>query len=84
MDTHRGHPIEKRYGTWHYVDTGDLVADHVYRPCGHCKQPNRVDGHDACLGNLPGVRNACCGHGDRESSYIQFDNGARIEQFLTR
>lgn len=41
------------------------------RKCGHCNLPNRSDGHDACLGELPGVMNACCGHGKREP-YVQF------------
>lgn len=40
--------------------------------CGHCNLPNRVDGHDACLGTIPGVMNACCGHGDVRCAYVQF------------
>lgn len=35
--------------------------------------------HDPCLGELPGVKYACCGHGGRSGSptvgYIYFDNG---------
>lgn len=33
---------------------------------------------DPCLGYLPGVRNACCGHGVSGAAYIQFDNGIII------
>ena len=29
-----------------------------------CKEP------DACIGRLPGVRGACCGHGDPDEAYI--------------
>jgi len=32
---------------------------------------------DPCLGCLPGVAFACCGHGDREM-YIAFENGVTI------
>jgi hypothetical protein len=28
------------------------------------------DGPDACLGLLPAVRNACCGHGDPNEAYV--------------
>ena len=35
------------------------------------------DGHDACLGALPGVIAACCGHGVKEG-YILFENGISI------
>lgn len=30
--------------------------------CPHCGQARM--GHDPCISNLPGVVNACCGHGD--------------------
>lgn len=30
-----------------------------------------ADGPDACLGLLPGVTNACCGHGDSGQAYVQ-------------
>lgn len=32
------------------------------RICGHCERPCG-DGPDPCLGHLPGVISACCGHG---------------------
>lgn len=33
---------------------------------------------DHCLGSLPGVISACCGHG-RTEGYIIFENGTRIK-----
>lgn len=27
---------------------------------------------DPCIGYLPGVYNACCGHGDDKSAYVSF------------
>jgi len=41
--------------------------------CIHCKKGPTVEGHDGCLGTLPGpIMNACCGHGNIESAYIQY------------
>lgn len=73
---HRGHPITLTGDTWVYSDTGEPVPDNPTRRCGHCQRPNRDDGHDACLGVLPGVRNACCGHGDLPAAYVQTESGA--------
>ncbi len=30
---------------------------------------------DPCLGELPGVVGACCGHGDSKKAYMSFANG---------
>jgi ribosomal protein L37AE/L43A len=41
--------------------------------CGHCKKSKTPEGHDGCLGTLPGdVMNACCGHGEKVGAYIQY------------
>ena len=47
------------------------------RPCPKCKKLPTPEGHDACLGNLPGVEEACCGHG-KGGGYILFENGVLI------
>ena len=39
---------------------------------------NTKEGHDGCLGTLPGIMNACCGHGDIDEAYVQFDKENRI------
>ena len=80
---HRGHLIlytEDR--VWVYADTLTPTKDDRDRICGHCKLPNRPDGHDPCLGTLPGVRNACCGHGRRDKSYIQFEGGKTVRGWV--
>lgn len=77
----RGHEIAFVQGTWIYADTGLPVSDEPGRKCGHCGADNCDDECDPCLGNLPGVMNACCGHGDRDSSYIQFVNGVIVSGF---
>ena len=48
------------------------------RPCGHCRKHPTPEGHDDCLGTLPGVMNACCGHGEVGDAYVQFPGGDSI------
>lgn len=36
---------------------------------------------DPCLGRLPGVKYACCGHGDWEKAYVLFENGVSVRRF---
>ena len=63
----------------HYelLDGTVLPTDEI-TPCVICRG---VNAHDDCLGTLPGVKFACCGHGDREFSYIVFENGVTIRGF---
>lgn len=72
----RGHKIEfaPSSANWVYADTHQ-PTDQLDRPCTHCGQRATAEGHDACLGALPGVANACCGHGDAQLAYIQYING---------
>ena len=70
FDSHRGHLITQvTPDTWVYSDTQVPVSENPNRECGHCRLPNRPDKHDACLGVLPRVMNACCGHGDETFAY---------------
>ena len=48
------------------------------RHCGYCKKPKTKEGHDACIGILPNVMNACCGHGQDDEAYIQFWDSSDI------
>jgi len=46
-----------------------------------CTENERTeDGYyaDPCLGVLPGVIFACCGHGKKDYGYVAFENGATI------
>lgn len=73
----RGHPIVYADGVWRYQDTGEPTTG-TSRPCGHCGLPDTPEGHDARLDSLPGVMNACCGHGETPEAYIQYPDGRRI------
>ena len=74
----RGHDIYFKDGAWYYKDCDSLISSDKNRKCGHCKKENRVDGHDVCLGELDGLANACCGHGDKSEAYIQFYDGIGV------
>ncbi len=63
----RGWPIEWLEKRWVYSDSRKPI---VTRPCRRCGQPPTPEGHDACLGHLPNVVSACCGHGIEEPFVI--------------
>lgn len=72
----RGH---KYYYQWkgleyHLNHKSPIVKE---KPCIKCGKMPTSDGHDACLGTLPGVIAACCGHGVKEG-YILFENGISL------
>jgi hypothetical protein len=50
--------------------------------CPECGLARGADGYDPCLGELPGVNFACCGHGGYPhgciDGYISFNNGAIV------
>jgi hypothetical protein len=47
-----------------------MDADEAVRPCRACDR-SVVEGEpDPCLGLIPGVSHACCGHGDVRLAYV--------------
>ena len=75
----RGHDIEYINNEWVYSDTKEsTVSTFGIRSCGYCNEYNTPEGHDACLGELKGIMNACCGHGVAKEAYIQFLDGFSI------
>ena len=59
----RGHLVE--YDTinkaWVYSDDKSPIS--LERPCVRCGRMPTPEGYDACLGYIPNVKSACCGHG---------------------
>ncbi len=54
------------------------IQPHKPKACDHCGKHTVTKDHeeyDGCLGILPGVMNACCGHGNTGKAYIQFLDG---------
>ena len=82
----RGHEILFRDGRWLYADTLEPTPGFggKIRPCAKCGSVKwSGDGEvDECLGLLPGVTNACCGHGDTEASYACFSSGVVLRGFV--
>lgn len=77
----RGNPIyyDEAEG-WLYASDDTPVRDED-RPCGYCGKERTPEGHDPCLGTLPGVLNACCGHGNPAEAYVQFESGVTVRGF---
>lgn len=75
----RGHDIEFLNEEWVYSDTKEPTATtYKERLCGHCDKGYTKEGHDGCLGELPGLMNACCGHGETSEAYAQFLDGFSV------
>ena len=73
----RGHEIEETDEGWVYSDTKMPCSGE--RECGVCGLESTPEGHDGCIGTLPGVMNACCGHGGTyEGAYVQFNPNVTI------
>ena len=73
IEAHRhGHKILYIDDMWIYEDTREEINSVEPRPCVKCNALP-ADGHDACIANLPGVKNACCGHGVKRG-YVHFEN----------
>ncbi len=66
----RGHLItwDNLLQTWIYADNKTPIT--IERPCLKCGRTPTVEGYDACLGHLKGVKSACCGHGISEPIMI--------------
>ena len=65
-----------------YTDNKKSVDYDNPRPCIKCGLNSKdFGGHDPCIANLPGVLNACCGHGT-EKGYVQFKNGQIIDGYF--
>ena len=68
----RGNSIMFQNDEWVYENGMGVAGTHEEMPCGHCGKQYTEEGHDACLGTLIGVMNACCGHGKEREAYVQF------------
>ncbi len=71
-----GYETRKLNGVWVYKDNNEPVDFDDRRPCPKCNLPS-VNGHDACILNLKGVRFACCGHGI-EGGYFSLISGVKL------
>lgn len=93
MERERGHwvaylwpegvtPYQPDEGEWpwteaHFVDTGEPYDETQPVPCDACQERCYPDQPDACLGWVPGVSYACCGHG-QGTGYFAFADGSVV------
>ena len=84
----RGHPVVCLAGEdgERYADdltpTVDEAGASVERPCVQCGLRAAPDGPDPCLGMLPDVKAACCGHGVEEPYVLVGHGTVRGQQAL--
>jgi hypothetical protein len=68
---------------WVWSETGEPYKSPCRKVrCPVCNKCRTRAGHDPCIPNLPGVVNACCGHGKSSGGYIEFVDG-RLIRFHT-
>jgi len=73
-----GNPIyyDEAAEIFRYASDDEPINWNNHRPCPKCGKRPFDTGEDACMGYLPGVVSACCGHGGE--GYIEFENGVTI------
>ena len=62
------------------VTREDYAILRAQQRCFMCAKKRTKEGHDPCLGTLPGVQFACCGHGDQ--GYLKLENGTILRGFF--
>jgi hypothetical protein len=73
---------------WVYSDTKEPID--IPRLCKHCGKTQTEEGYDGCLGYLPNVKHACCGHGidkpyiilENCKNKIEFDTFQKLKEFV--
>ena len=51
---------------------GNYLDGYGKKICNFCGKKRTREGHDGCIGTLPNIMNACCGHGQNSAAYVQF------------
>ena len=72
----RGHTVYSDDNTLTYQYTNGQPCDDS-RLCEECEIPHEIEGPDACLGWIKGMKYVCCSHGGRGPS--QFVTNLRLK-----
>jgi hypothetical protein len=64
----RGHKIYYKNDDWYYNNDESIKQE---KACVRCNKMPTIEGYDACLGFIEGVKSACCGHGVSKPIIIQ-------------
>lgn len=59
---------------WKYEDNGADIEKEARR-CSKCEKLPTKEGYDSCIGYIPGLKSACCGHGVEEPYGVTTDGG---------
>jgi hypothetical protein len=69
----RGHEIywDEKSNAWLFTDDNSVAVEYdkdgnrisYERYCKRCGKMPTLEGYDACIGYIKGVKAACCGHG---------------------
>jgi hypothetical protein len=72
----RGHPVHFDWDRNCFMDCRtEKIVDINKLQCPACELFPTAEGHDACLGTIPGIIAACCGHGYRSECYVKPQHG---------
>ena len=64
-----GHEIFYKENTW-FFKNGEKVDFNNPPPCAKCNKHPTKEGYDHCIGYIPNVSSACCGHGTHKAILI--------------
>lgn len=71
----RGHEVEwdETDAVWRHVDSHTPANGPAaeLRECPQCGEFPTAEGHDSCLGTIPGAAGGCCGHG-KHLGYVNY------------
>lgn len=74
----RGHSIVQEYNSGIWVFEDNLEPCYHQRACIKCKRMATPYEPDPCIGWLPDVKFACCGHGIKGDDYVLMNSGERM------
>lgn len=72
---YNGHRVwEDQDGHFRYFTDDTSIREDPYRACPLCGSEPTPEKHDACLGTLPNVLFACCGHSVIDMAYVKLED----------
>lgn len=74
----RGHSIVQQPNSSVWVFEDNLEPCYHQRACIKCKIMATPFEADPCIGMLPDVKFACCGHGIKGKDYVLMNSGERM------
>jgi len=73
-----GYEIEYDWDNNIWIYSDNKIPAIQVRLCKHCGQLPTKEGYDSCIGELPNVKFACCGHG-KDNPYAILNSGEKLD-----